>query len=214
MSSFLDHIVITAPELGVGVSRVEAALGVSLMPGGTHPGMGTHNYLLRLSESTYLEVIAPDPDAARLAWPRWFNLDRVAADSSPLLAGWVAHCDDIHVTQATCAEVVGPIQHMTRGDLAWQITVRHDGGFPLDGAAPALIEWQKTAPHPATTLADAGCSLVELQLYHPDPERVYGILTSMAMQARPTVHWSGDDPAYLVAIIDTPAGKRTLSGRL
>lgn len=205
---------ITAPELGAGVSRVEAALGVSLTPGGTHPGMGTHNCLLRLSDSTYLEVIAPDPDAPRPTWPRWFDLDRVDPDAAPLLAGWVARCDDIHHTQAAWAETLGTVQHMSRGDLAWQITVRSDGGFPLAGAAPALIEWQQPTIHPAATLPEVGCSLVELQLYHPDPERIYGILTAMAMQARPIVHWSGDEPAHLVAVIDTPAGRRTLSRRI
>jgi len=176
--------------------------------------MGTHNRLLRLSDSTYLEVIAPDPAATlQPARPRWFNLDRMAADEVPLLAGWVARCDDIHVARTYCADEVGPVQSMTRGDLAWQMAVRTDGEFPLDGAAPALIEWE-TAVHPAATLPDAGCSLVELRLYHPDPELVYGILTNMDMQARPTVHWSGDEPAHLAAIINTPTGQRTLKGRI
>lgn len=176
--------------------------------------MGTHNRLLRLSDATYLEVIAPDPAAAsHLPRPRWFNLDHMAADEAPLLAGWVARCDDIHATQAACVHELGHVLPMTRGDLAWQITVRADGAFPLDGAAPALIEWG-TPTHPAAALPDVGCSLIELMIYHPDPERVYGILTQMDMQARPTVHWSGDEPAHLVAIVGTPGGKRTLTGRI
>lgn len=176
--------------------------------------MGTHNRLLRLSDSTYLEVIAPDPAAAsHLPRPRWFNLDRVAADDAPLLAGWVARCDDIHAARTYCADEVGAVQAMTRGELVWQMAVRSDGAFPLDGAAPALIEWA-TPTHPAATLPDAGCSLLELRLYHPDPELVYGILTNMGMQARPTVHWSGDEPPHLVAIINTPTGQRTLQGRI
>src|SRR5699024_10548048 len=125
LSSYLDHIVITAPDLEAGASRVEAALGVSLAAGGSHPHMGAHNRLLRLSASTYLEVIAPDPAAmTHPSRPRWFNLDHVAADEAPLLAGWVARCDDIYATRAYCAEEVGAVQSMTRGDLAWQMAVR------------------------------------------------------------------------------------------
>lgn len=207
----LDHIVVTAPELNAGVRAVEAELGVSLTPGGNHPRMGTHNCLLRLSEATYLEVIAADPEAPQPAWPRWFGLDRLAADAAPALAGWVARCSDIRAAQAVCADTVGRIQPMTRAQLAWQITLRADGALPLGGAGPTLIEWE-TAIHPAAALPDVGCRLAQLAVYHPDPERVYGLFTALDLQARPSVYWSGEAPPYLVATLDTPMGRRTLQG--
>src|SRR5699024_8973305 len=205
LPSYLDHIVITAPTLDAGVHQVEQRLGVTLAAGGAHPRMGTHNRLLRLGDAAYLEVIAPDPAAPRPAWPRWFGLDRLRPDSPPRLAAWVARCDDIHAAAANLADVFGTIQPMTRGDLAWQITIRADGALPLGGAAPSLIEWQ-AGTHPARQLPDAGCSLAELAVHHPEPERVHGVLASIALQSRPVVGWSGNEPPYLAAPINTPAG--------
>ena len=62
-----------------GGDYVRSVLGVAPGPGGAHARMGTHNLLLRLGESVFLEVIAPDPAAAPPGRPRWFGLDDVAA---------------------------------------------------------------------------------------------------------------------------------------
>jgi Glyoxalase-like domain len=59
----LDHITVAADTLAAGVAHAEAALGVTIPFGGAHPLMGTHNHLLRLGETLFLEVIAPDPNA-------------------------------------------------------------------------------------------------------------------------------------------------------
>ena len=85
----IDHLVVTAPTLESGADHVWQALGVRPGPGEQHPRMGTHNLLLRLGESQFLEVIAPDPAAARPDRPRWFALDELAPDATPRLAGWV-----------------------------------------------------------------------------------------------------------------------------
>lgn len=211
MPSYIDHIVVTAPELAAGVAAVETALGVSLTAGGAHRGMGTHNSLLKLGDTTYLEVIAPDPQAPRPPQPRWFGLDRLEADAAPRLAAWVIRTDDIDAASAGYTAVLGDVSSMSRGDLAWRITIRPDGCLPLDGAAPMLIEWQ-AQPHPAQALPDAGCALAELRLFHPDIEQLRGILTATELESRPRVHWSGQEPAHLVACIDTPAGQCTLGG--
>ena len=60
---FIDHIAITAPTLEAGAELVYRSLGVKPQKGGEHPRMGTHNLLLRLGNSVYLEVISPDPAA-------------------------------------------------------------------------------------------------------------------------------------------------------
>src|SRR5215471_3447822 len=70
----LDHITVAALSLEDGVAFASATLGVSIPPGGAHVQMATHNHLLRLGDTLFLEVIAPDPSAS-VARPRWFALD-------------------------------------------------------------------------------------------------------------------------------------------
>ena len=68
-------------------------------PGGRHARFGTHNRLLGLGPDLYLEVIAPDPDAAPFEGPRWFGLD--TPPPVPRLANWivaVADMDDFDPT--------------------------------------------------------------------------------------------------------------------
>jgi hypothetical protein len=200
----IDHIVITAPDLAAGVELVRGALGVALEAGGQHARMGTHNCLLRLGNSLYLEVIAPDPRAAKPARPRWFQLDE---NASPRLAAWVARTSDIRATVAASTESLGEIEPMSRGDLGWLITIPADGSLPLDGAAPALIEW-KTGQHPAARLPDAGCSLLRLEIFHPQPARISALLESISLGGDVS---AGERPR-LVAHFQTPNGPRELAG--
>jgi hypothetical protein len=205
---FIDHLVVTAPSLDAGAAYVRNALGVSPRPGGEHARMGTHNMLLRLGESTYLEVIAANPAAPRPTRPRWFALDALAADAKPSLATWVARTGDIRAGNEAAAEQLGGVESMSRGALEWLITVPADGSLPLDGVAPALIEWHTDA-HPASHLDDYGLSLKKLELFHPDPERVAHLLKSLAIDG-PVVVQKSAVAARLVAHIDTPQGTRVL----
>jgi Glyoxalase-like domain len=174
----IDHLVVTAPSLDVGVKWVEKQLGVELQPGGEHPSMGTHNCLLRLGESTYLEVIAPNPAAARPPRPRWFGLDRLTPNSAPRLASWVARTADIQAGFSTSSQDLGTILTMRRGDLEWRITVPDDGNVILGGIIPMLIEW-KTPAHPASRLPDSGCTLLRLEGITQDEKLAIAALDSI-----------------------------------
>jgi hypothetical protein len=206
----LDHLVVVAPTLAAGADFVRSALGVEPQPGGAHPRMGTHNLLLPLGESTYLEIIAIDPAAPKPLHPRWFALDALGADSPPRLAAWVARSADVRAASARWTAVVGSVEPMTRGTLSWLITIRPDGGLPLGGAVPALIEWQ-VEPHPAARLTGAGCSLVDLEIAHPDPAHVRAVLASLGVEPPPRVVHGAGAQAFLAARIRTPHGVRTLA---
>jgi hypothetical protein len=210
---FIDHIAIAAPTLESGAAHVRETLGVSPQPGGTHPRMGTHNLLLRLGETSYLEVIAPDPAAPAPNRPRWFALDTLTADAAPALSFWVARTDDIHAAVAAASEPLGEVEPMRRGALDWLITIPADGSLPLDGIGPALIEWHADR-HPASGMPDQGVTLVELELLHPDAARVERLLQSLGLEAPVSVSSApaGSGPR-LVAHIDTPNGRRRLTGR-
>lgn len=211
MVSVIDHLVVTAPTLEVGAAFVRDHLGAKPEKGGAHAKMGTYNLLLSLGATTYLEVIAIDPDARPPAQPRWFGLDHLRHDAPASLAGWVARTKDLHAAGARASEDLGSIAAMTRGDLAWLITIPQDGVTPLDGCAPLLIEWQRGA-HPASRLPDLGLRLARLELHHRQPERLRNLFGAIDLQsAIDVVPIEADARAHLVAAIDTPQGRRVLA---
>jgi hypothetical protein len=210
----IDHLTVTAPTLAAGAEFVRRALGVTLGPGGTHARMGTHNLLLRLGDTTYLEVIAVDPDAVAPQRPRWFGLDHLGAHSPARLATWVARTADIGQRLATVPEALGLAEPMARGDLQWLIAIPPDGSLPLGGVAPALIEWQGgSAAHPASRMPDLGCALQRLSLFHPEPARVAKLLDALGLADAVDIAGIalGQAP-FIVAHIATPDGPRSLGG--
>ena len=209
--STLDHIVVTAPTLKSGVEWVRDALDATPEYGGMHPRMGTHNCLLNMGGQTYLEVIAPDPNAPVSDRPRWFELDSLERDSSPRLAAWVARTSDIKATVSACSERLGVIEPMSRGELNWLITVTDDGTLMLGGIAPILIEWH-TATHPSARMRDSDCRLLRLDLHHPEADRVEELLRSIGLDSNVDVKplAAGSNPR-LTAVIQTARGQMTLS---
>jgi hypothetical protein len=191
----IDHLVVTAPSLASGTAYVRDQLGVEMQPGGEHPAMGTHNRLLKLDDSTYLEVIAINPDVTAPGTPRWFGLDHVTTSG---LATWVARVDDIHAAASSLGIPAHHIKPMSRGSLNWLITIPDDGR--VSGATPILIQWLN-GPHPATKLPDSGCSLTELHIVSIQ-------VPGMELESRCTPV-TGAAPG-LIASIQSPRGVRTL----
>jgi len=207
----IDHITVTAPTLEAGAEFVRQALGIVPQAGGEHPRMGTHNLLLRLGDTLFLEVISINSGAAAPARPRWFGLDAMDHDAAPSLSAWIARTPDIRASVAACPEALGDIEPMSRGALDWLITIPAAGAPPLNGIAPALIQWS-TEVHPATRLQDHGLSLLKLELLHPEPERIRRMLLSLGLHEQVCVSPSiGERADGLVAHINTPQGLRLLS---
>jgi len=198
----LDHLAVCCTELDEGVAWVEAALGVSLQPGGQHARFGTHNRLLGLGEGLYLEVIAPDPTAPVPPHPRWFDLDHAGA---PRLSNWIVRVDDLDLALRTAPQVVGEALALSRGDLAWRIAVPPDGSLPFGGAYPTLIGWQ-SGVHPSRRLTDQGVRLTGLTVQHPQVEAVVGQLGSLT---DPRLRFVAG-PLHLRAVFLTPDGEKVL----
>lgn len=199
----LDHLAVTCGDLAEGAAAVEAALGVRLAPGGRHDHMGTHNRLLSLGPGLYLEVIAPDPDAPRPEWPRWFDLDR--HEGPARLSHWVARVADLDAALAAAPDGAGVATDLARGDFRWRMGIPATGRLPFDDVFPALIEW-RAGGHPADRLPDTGCRLLRLTVRHPDP----AALAAATGLSDPRVAFA-EGPPGLMAEIATPMGPRLLA---
>lgn len=213
MTCQLDHLTVTAPDLSVGKTWVEQRLQSPLSPGGEHPRMGTHNLLMRVHDTVFLEVIAVNPPAPPVGRPRWFALDDLPPQAGPGLRSWVARTSELHALTQRSPENLGPIEPMHRADLNWRITIPADGRPGLDSLAPALIDWQ-ASPHPCTRLPDVGVTLRKLTLLHSDTRRVQAMLDALQLRSPVPVEVSvcpPDRAPHLVAEFDTPQGIRTLA---
>ena len=204
--SHIDHLIVTVASLEAGAAYVRRELGVGMQAGGEHVRMGTHNVLLKLGEKLYLEVIAANPAVPRPDHPRWFQLDEPDSIHVPRLATWVARTDDIHAAASASPVPLGKIESMSRANFQWLMTVPGDGRLPLRGVAPTLIQWRSEA-HPAETLKDLGCSLIRLEGFHPQAEKVTRMLAAIGFEGEFPL--SSGAP-HLVAHIQTPAGPRQL----
>lgn len=166
--------------------------------------MGTHNLLLALGPSVYLEVVAVDPEAAAVSRARWFGLDEFRG--GPRLAAWVASIDDIC---SNLSPELGTVETMQRAGRTWQMTMTADGSLPLGGAAPLLIQ-RSGGPHPAAVLPESNLRLRELRIRHPAPAQVSALLSRIGLADPPRVAVFAGTSCVLSAVIETPSGLRTL----
>jgi hypothetical protein len=199
-----DHLVYATPDLKLGIETIEKLLGVHATPGGQHPGAGTRNALVALGSTTYLEIIAPDPDQPAPHVPRRFGVDNLKA---PRLAGWAAREGDLESLVPAAAK-----NGVTLGDIGSGSRKRPDGVLlswrftsPAtvlgDGLVPFFIDWG-TSPHPAQTAA-AGAKLVGLRGEHPDAERVRTLLGALGLD----MPVKSAPAAALIATIECPKGR-------
>ncbi|MDF1737281.1 MAG: VOC family protein [Minwuia sp.] len=200
----LDHLAITARTLEEGVAWVRDSLGIEMPPGGSHPRMGTHNRLLSLGASDFLEVIAVDPDAQPPAVGRWYGLD--SFDDSPRIGTWILGTPDIANSLAHAHPDSGPAIEAVRGDLEWLISVPADGSMPMQGAWPTLIQWP-SGPLPVTRMQHRGCALHSLTVRHPEAGSIATLLQPQFSDPRIAFETG---PLALEATFDTPSGRRTL----
>jgi hypothetical protein len=204
----LDHLVYAVPDLDAACDDIAERFGVRPSAGGKHTGRGTHNVLLDLGDSQYLEVIAPDPEQPAPERPRPFGIDSLAVAR---LVTWAAKAPDIDARVAAAKSAgfdPGQVLAMSRArpdgvSLSWRLTFREEPG--ADGLAPFLIDWGDT-PHPSATAA-RGCRLVSLRAEHPQPGMATDIIVALGEQLQVR---EGPHPR-IVAEIATPRGRVELS---
>jgi hypothetical protein len=197
----LDHLVFAGPDLEAAVAHVTKLTGIAPVPGGSHLGRGTANYLASLGGGAYLEVIGPDPAQPEPSGPRPFGIDNLV---EPRLVTWAARTRDLEGVIASARAAgydPGRAEAMSRktadGELlSWRLTT--SGAF--DGLVPFLIDWGSTAHPSSRPLPEAG--LLAFTAVHAQPARVQAALTTLGLEL---LIRQGPRPG-LVAVLESATG--------
>jgi len=218
MRTKLDHLVIAAETLEQGVDYVRSTLGVQIPKGGFHKTMGTYNHLMQLGDGTYLEVIAIDPDATLPDQPRWFGLDdslmRGSLRQQPRLITWVINTTEFEKLNHASSFSIGTPTEFSRDNLRWQISLPGDGRLLASGFLPYIIQWH-SKPHPSLEMADLGCRLHSLEIYHNRANWLRSMLKSIGADHLVRIHALPDgESAYLSASIETVSGIKVLTSQV
>ena len=203
----LDHLVYAVPDLLLGVAEFAERTGVTPAAGGRHPG-GTANYLVGFGETSYLEIIGPDPEAAPGPRRSFFDLETL---TEPRLITWAVHPTDLDKSVRQAREQgydpgdVEPLsRHTPNGTLLeWRLT-RRDDPAPVR-PVPFLIDWGGTTHPAASGLPWLG--LAAFGAVHPEPAPLRRDLAALGVELDVT---EGPTVA-LRAVLDTPLGQVTLA---
>ncbi|MEZ4930829.1 MAG: VOC family protein [Saprospiraceae bacterium] len=199
----VDHLVYAVPNLEKAIVELEKKLGVTPVLGGQHRTQGTHNALVHLGKSCYLEIIAPDPTNDTFSGQRWMGIDLV---TEPKITRWAVKSNDLGRDSAYLATVdprLGELKGGTRKKpdgtkLIWKATVTLPE--PEVEVLPFVIDW-KGADHPTNSLPQV-CKLIELRGMHPTPFMIAAAVASLNISMKIGV---ADIPS-ITAVIETPNG--------
>ena len=202
----VDHLLLGAPALEKAMAWFADMAGVHPAIGGSHPGMGTRNALVSLGAQRYLEIIAPDPAQTQFN----FQID-LRALTGPRLVTWAASTRDVDAVAAAARSagfnVFGPRDgSRTRLDgstLRWRsVGVHADFRAATVDPVPFFIQWAPGSAHPSGD-SPQGCTLVRLELRHPDADRLRRALAALGVEAAVATAES----AGMRAVMTTPKGE-------
>lgn len=210
----IDHLVVGAGTLEQGVTYIKETLDVDMPFGGIHPKMGTHNHLMQLGDSVFLEIIALHYEIEPPVRPRWYGLDdpfvRLQIEEQPALLTWVVNTGNINELIAQANFCLGQAELISRGNLSWLFALPEDGRLLAGGMLPYAIEWH-TDTHPAKHMADLGCRLHGVEISHPHHDWLRTGLKSIGADKLVTIQSLPKSlTPCLTAHISTPEGMKTL----
>lgn len=178
--STLDHLVYGVRDLATSIDEWERATGVRPAAGGRHPDFGTHNALVSLGD-TYVELLAPDPDAAAVTGLG----ELIAGLAAPRLVTFAARTADAAEVASAAAEmglgvqVVAGSRRTEAGELlVWRNVMVSGHGFGT--VVPFFIEWAPGTPHPSTTSPPGG-ELEALWVTHPEAAELASLLSDLGL---------------------------------
>jgi hypothetical protein len=181
----LDHILLGASDLDLGINYVEKLSGVRAAVGGSHPGAGTQNALAGLGTGQYLEIIAPDPKQGFAPSSLAAGL---AKSSSPRLISWAWRTENIAELAEGIAKIKmavdGPLDGSRRRPngvmLRWKTLRMKDDRA---GILPFFIEWAPETKHPSADAPD-GCRLMSFSIVTENPEELRETFRLIGIEAK------------------------------
>jgi hypothetical protein len=177
VTAVIDHVLLAVRDLDAAAAWIRERHGLTALPGGLHPGVGTANLIVPLGDD-YLELIAIVDPAEAVASPHHDRL-AVAPETGASLATWAVRVTDIEAVKQRLDEAgvatEGPLPGSRRRPdgvlLEWRTLRVGDGSEP---AIPFFIEWNVAAgEHPGAAAVEhpAGSVLLRgVRLASPDPE--------------------------------------------
>jgi len=167
----IDHAIIGARDIEAVADRLWESHGLASLPGGRHPGWGTHNRIIPLGDA-YLEIIgvADENEAVRDPMGRWLLAHTALGD--PLM-GWCCETAEIEELARDLGLAVerGGRERPDGSRISWTVAGRGEGL----GARPFYIAWddpgmrpgELVAPHATEVLGlswiEVGCTADELR---------------------------------------------------
>lgn len=226
MITGLDHIIIAVDDLTSASARLARQIGLVVVPGGTHPGWGTHNAVSWFG-SEYLELIAVRDEAEAREHPRGQALIRARRAGEGLL-GFALGCAGIDETVAAIRRRGLSVEDPQPGTrqrpdgtvIRWQTAVvagdtwGHRLPFLIEhGSTPA--ERRRTAPpegHPlgATGIAGVAIAVADLDTAIAEYQQLIGrepvVEDVPALPARRATFQIGDFALDLLAPLAVTGG--------
>ena len=177
-----DHFLLGCSSLETGIIFIKDLTGVEAMKGGRHPNIGTHNALISLGGNSYLEIIAPDPEATNLV-PAYLFLKEL---HTPSLFLWAAGTDDMDELLKRIEKAGYPSSGINPGSRQ-----RPDGSVlkwralsietPVsEGVVPFFIEWDKSSRHPSFD-SPKGCTIVSFEIEYPEPAKLKEVFNQLTI---------------------------------
>jgi hypothetical protein len=182
----LDHVIYGTADLDVAQHRIEAELGLEVLPGGHHVGQGSHNRIVPLGDG-YLELMAIDDPAEAATNP----FGQVLLEVLPVerLVGWAVLADDIHAVaqrngtpiltvrrDTLGAHVTGVQEALREPTLPFFIGANERGGRPGEARDAGGLTWIEVAGDEARLREWLGGADLPVRVVAGDPAvRAIGI---------------------------------------
>ena len=201
----IDHVIIGARDIEAVADRLWERHGLASLPGGRHPGWGTHNRIVPLA-GPYLEIIgvADENEALRDSMGRWLLANTATGD--PLMA-WCCETAEIERLSTRLGLTLerGSRERPDGSRISWRVAGRDEGL----GARPFYIAWDEPGMRPGLLSAPHavevhGISRIEVGCGADDLEgRVAADLP---------VHPLGGGGGLRAVVIATASGEIRLTG--